>query len=334
MYRQETSPGVYSANTEVAYQSALAAWKDYLANYNRGRGVILIGHSQGSATLGRLVDEEIDPDPALRKKLVGAILPGANIHVPKGELVGGMYENVPACSSVGEFGCLVAYSMFNGTPADNPPFGDVGSGYWAYKIPRPDRDQFEPVCTNPAELSGDTFMTPLINLDYLLAPPPGDVESNFWSAYPEAVAGDCQRDGTKHWLNVGFNGEPDPFLAVMIPIVASGINWHVPEVNVAEENLVRIAGLQADGYVAEAARNSKLKARLAKAKSRLAKAKKRLAAGSRQASKLAKKANRASGKRKAKLKRKASKARRKAAAERRRVKSIRKQIVKVRGQLS
>ncbi len=101
MYRQETSPGIYSENTEVAYQSALSAWKDYLANYNDGRGVILVGHSQGSATLGRLIDEEIDPKPAVRKRLVGAILPGANIHVPKGELVGGMYENVPACSEVG-----------------------------------------------------------------------------------------------------------------------------------------------------------------------------------------------------------------------------------------
>ena len=250
MYRQETSPGLYTENTEVAYQSALSAWKDYLANYNDGRGVILVGHSQGSATLGRLVDEEIDPDPVLRKRLVGAILPGANIHVPKNELVGGMYENVPACSEAGEFGCLVAYSMFNGTPADNPPFGDVGSGYWAYKIQRPDRASSEVVCTNPAELSGESFLTPLLNMDYLLAPPPGDVESMFWNAYPDAIAAGCQREGNKHWLNVDFNGVPDPFLPLVVSVVASGINWHVPEVNVAEENLIQIAGLQSASYIA------------------------------------------------------------------------------------
>lgn len=250
MYRQETSPGIYTESTEVAYQSALSAWNDYLANDNDGRGVILIGHSQGSATLGRLIDEEIDPDPALREKLVGAILPGANIYVPKNELVGGMYENVPACSEVGEFGCLVAYSMFNGTPADNPPFGDVGSGYWAYKIPRPDRASSEVVCVNPAQLSGESFLTPLINMDYLLAPPPGGVESGFWTGYPDAVSASCDRQGTKHWLNVQFNGVPDPFITSVIPLIASGNNWHVPEVNVAEENLVRIAGLQSGSYLA------------------------------------------------------------------------------------
>lgn len=116
MYRQETSPGVYTQYTEIAYQSALSAWKDYLANHNQGRGVILLGHSQGSATVGRLIDEEIDPNPEVRKLMVGAILPGANIHVPRGELVGGMYDNVPVCSEVGQYRCLVAYSMFNGTP--------------------------------------------------------------------------------------------------------------------------------------------------------------------------------------------------------------------------
>ena len=34
----------------------------------------------------------------------------------------------------------------------------------------------------------------------------------------------------------------------MIPIVASGNNWHVPEVNVAENNLIQIAQLQTDSY--------------------------------------------------------------------------------------
>ncbi len=126
----------------------------------------------------------------------------------------------------------------------------MGSGYWAYKIPRPDRESNEAVCVNPAQLSGQSFLTPLLNLDYLLAPPPGDVETAFWNGYPDAVTASCDREGTKHWLNVDFNGVPDPFLTAVIPFVASGINWHVPEVNVAEENLIQIAGLQSASYVA------------------------------------------------------------------------------------
>ena len=331
MYRQETSPGIYSASTEVAYQSALSAWKDYLKNYNDGRGVILLGHSQGSATVGRLIDEEIDPNPGLRKRLVGAILPGANIHVPKGELVGGMYEHVPACSEVGEYGCLVAFSMFQGSPADNPPFGDVGSGYWAYKIPRADREEFEVVCVNPAQLSGEDLLTPLINMDYLLAPPPGGVESAFWSAYPNAVSASCDREGTKHWLNVDFSGEPDPFLSAMIPIVASGNNWHVPEVNVAENNLIQIAQLQTDSYVAE---QTKLKRKLKGLNGNLGKAKKRLTSSQKQAAKLTRKAKKATGKQKKALIRKAKKARKSAAAERRRISSLKKQIAQVKKQIA
>lgn len=321
MYRQETSPGVYSEYTEVAYQSALSGWKDYLRNYNKGRGVILLGHSQGSATLGRLIDEEIDPDPALRKKLVGAILPGGNIHVPRGELVGGMYENVPVCSRVGQYGCLVAYSMFNGTPVDNPPFADVGSGYWAYKIARPDRNQYEAVCANPATLSGEDYLTPLVNMDYLIAPPEGE-EVAFWKAFPEVGTASCDREGTKHWLNVQWTGEPDPFLVAMLEFTASGNNWHVPEVNVAENNLVKIARLQTRSFTAD----RKLVAKLKRLKGNLKRAKKRRSSKSGQAKKLRRKARRANGKRKRALVRRSKVARRKAAIQRKKVRSLKRQI--------
>ena len=333
MYRQDTSPGVYTERTEVAYQSALSGWKDYLQHYNKGRGVILIGHSQGSATLARLIDEEIDPDPKLRKKLVGAILPGGNIYVKKGQLAGGMYENVPACSEVGEYGCLVAYSMFNGTPADNPPFGDVGSGYWAYDMPRPSREQYEVVCTNPAELSGKTLLTSLANMDYLLEPPAGGVETANWNAYPDAVTASCDHEGTKHWLNVAFTEDADPFIKGMIPIVASGNNWHVPEVNVAENNLVEIAQLQTDSYTAEQNRIAKLQAKIKSLQKQLAKAQRNAGLQQKKANKFARQARKAKGKQKEALNRKAGSARRKAASERKRARNLKQRIAALKKQI-
>ena len=39
----------YNPQVETAYQSAKAAFRDYLKNYNDGRGFIMLGHSQGSA---------------------------------------------------------------------------------------------------------------------------------------------------------------------------------------------------------------------------------------------------------------------------------------------
>lgn len=333
MYRQDTSPGVYTERTEVAYQSALSGWKDYLANYNKGRGVILLGHSQGSATVARLIDEEVDPNPALRKQLVGAILPGGNIYVKKGQTTGGMFANVPTCTKVGEYGCLVAFSMFNGTPNDNPPFGDLGSGYWAYKMDRPSSDEYEVICTDPAQFSGAAELTSLVNMDYLLSPPSGGIEVANWKGFPDAVHSSCKRDGTKHWLDVEFNEGADPFLKGMIPIVASGKNWHVPEVNVAENNLVQIAQLQTDSYMAEQGRIAGIKAKLKSAKSKLNKAQRRLSMTPTTVRDKARRAAKAKGPRKKALLNQIKSLKKRAANDRRQVKSLKKQIASLERQI-
>ena len=52
MYRQITNRGLTTpslhAKPLLAYGDVLAAWRDYLAHWNHGRGVVLIGHSQGA----------------------------------------------------------------------------------------------------------------------------------------------------------------------------------------------------------------------------------------------------------------------------------------------
>src|SRR4029450_8533702 len=44
-----------NADRELAYNDVKDAWDNYLARDNHGRGVVLIGHSQGSLVLARLV---------------------------------------------------------------------------------------------------------------------------------------------------------------------------------------------------------------------------------------------------------------------------------------
>jgi hypothetical protein len=44
----------------LGYKDALDAWKYYLEHDNQGRGVVLIGHSQGSGVLTQLIKNEID----------------------------------------------------------------------------------------------------------------------------------------------------------------------------------------------------------------------------------------------------------------------------------
>ena len=171
MYRQVTLNGdqsSYNSQVETAYKSAKAAFRDYLKNYNDGRGFIMIGHSQGSAHTARLIDELVDTNAKLRKRFVGAIAPGANISVPIGEAVGGLFDHVPACTEVGEYGCVIAFSTYNDVPGANAEFSRVDAGYWIYPESRPDPSEFEVMCTNPALLDGgDGTLEPLVNFDYL-----------------------------------------------------------------------------------------------------------------------------------------------------------------------
>src|SRR5215208_4931808 len=95
MYRQLTLQAIFggtppTAAVQLAYSDVLAAWKEYLRRYNRGRGVVLIGHSQGSGMLEQLIRQKIDRSKAARGRLVSAILLGGNVTVKQGSNVGGV----------------------------------------------------------------------------------------------------------------------------------------------------------------------------------------------------------------------------------------------------
>src|SRR6202012_3530474 len=111
MYRQETVPALESGIAETPQRLATpvndvrAAFATYLRKYNHGRGFVLIGHSQGSFVLEQLIAKDIASKPALRKRLVSAILLGGNVLVPRGKNVGGTFKHVAACRSATQLGC-------------------------------------------------------------------------------------------------------------------------------------------------------------------------------------------------------------------------------------
>ena len=39
------------ADALIAYNGVLTAFRDYLAHYNQGRGIVFLGHSQGASTV-------------------------------------------------------------------------------------------------------------------------------------------------------------------------------------------------------------------------------------------------------------------------------------------
>src|SRR5205085_10537842 len=103
-------------NYMVGYNDVVDAWKYYLEHDNQGRGVALIGHSQGSSVLTQLIHNEIDGKP-VQERIVSALLMGTNLPVPKGKDVGGAFQQMPLCRSASQTGCFVAYAAFR---ADEP----------------------------------------------------------------------------------------------------------------------------------------------------------------------------------------------------------------------
>ena len=155
MYRQLTLQSITTGSTVpadarlIAYRDVHAAWKTYLHRYNRGRGVVLIGHSQGTFVLRELVHQAIDPRKKVRRQLISAILLGGNVTVPEGGTVGGDFKSIPACRRAKQFGCVIAFSTFNAPVPPDSKFGRP-SNLGAADLPTTG----DALCTNPAALGG------------------------------------------------------------------------------------------------------------------------------------------------------------------------------------
>jgi hypothetical protein len=227
----------------TAYLGVLSAWKDYLAHDNHGRGVVLIGHSQGSAMLIQLLRAEIDPFASVRRRLVSALLMGGNVTVPVGRDVGGDFRHIPACRSSTQTGCVVAYSSFlnSSPPPSNSLFGRVGQGIHAQPVSGP---KYQVLCTNPAALGGGTGTL----LPYFLAGTTGAATGTPWVAYPGRYAARCRDVGGASWLQVTPLGGPADTRPVVTDALGPTWGLHLDDVNLALGNLVRLVGLEARAY--------------------------------------------------------------------------------------
>ncbi|WP_293379783.1 DUF3089 domain-containing protein [Phenylobacterium sp.] len=124
------------------YNDVVDAWNWYLAHENKGRGVVLIGHSQGAAMVERLIAQEIDGKP-VQKQLVSAVILGSAVMVPPGQDVGGTFKSIRLCHADDQVGCVITYASFRDRvpPPESSRFGRA-------------RDGLQAACTNPANLKG------------------------------------------------------------------------------------------------------------------------------------------------------------------------------------
>lgn len=162
MYRQLTlaailAGGATQQDRDNAFSDVSAAFDAYLAE-NPDRPFVLIGHSQGSGMLKRLITERIDADPALRSRMLSAMLTGSTVAVPKGKTVGGDFTSVPVCTRNGQINCVISFASFGEKVPPNSLFGRVRS-----TTTLPAGQTYEAACTNPASLAKNK-RTPVTSL--------------------------------------------------------------------------------------------------------------------------------------------------------------------------
>ncbi len=248
MYRQLTVTNIAGTPTRaeqaLAYGDVLQAWRTYLRQYNHGRGVVLIGHSQGSFLLRTLVASQIDPKSSARRLLVSALLLGGNVTVRKGTGIGGDFHHIGACRAAAQTGCVIAYSTYGTVPPSDSVFG------------RTTAPGLQVLCTNPAALGGGTGL-----LDPILPTQPFAPGSSIaagisllhfgvppvrtpWVSAPGAYAARCSGAGGASALVIApLAGAPRLHSS---PIASWGL--HLVDVNIALGNLIGIVAREAAAY--------------------------------------------------------------------------------------
>jgi hypothetical protein len=265
LYRQVTlvglrrmlAPGAaVTLDQGLQYDDVKDAWNYYLKNDNKGRGVVLVAHSQGSFILNRLIHDEIDGKP-IQSKLVSAILLGTTIAVPKGKDVGGSFNSVPLCHSATQTGCVITFASFRSTipPPANTLFGRV-----------PDANMVA-ACTNPAALAGGsgelhayldrtgkTITSNVTPKPWVAPEQPIDTP---WVSVPKLLTAKCTaNENASGYLEVTVHGDPaDPRVDDITgdigapPNVLANWGLHLIDVNLTMGNLLDIVGQQTKAYL-------------------------------------------------------------------------------------
>jgi hypothetical protein len=268
MYRQVTlaalravmmgqpSPG----NGVLAYGDVRDAWRWYLAHENKGpdgkaRGVVLLGHSQGSRMLLDLLKNEVDGKPA-QKQMISAYVLGMNTAVD----AKGNFGSIPLCTKADQAGCIVTYVSFRETspPPANSRFGKT------------DEQGRRAGCVNPAALlAGKASSDPAPLHSYLSSkgflssgePKPfakGVTVSTPFVSLPGLISARCASEGEFTYLSVKVNADPaDPRTDELTGdvVVAGAVlkDWglHLIDVNLEMGDMNALVARQAKAYGAK-----------------------------------------------------------------------------------
>jgi hypothetical protein len=251
-YRQTTFSTFGSANAaqyeDIAYRDVRDAWRLYLKLYNAGHNVVIMGHSQGTIMLTRLLQEEVDPSATLRSQLIVTLLIGGNVGVPQGGVVGGSFQNIPLCTSAAQTGCAIAYHSF---AAAQPPTGSANSIGVDPTV--------DVACTNPGGLDTSTvahtlsatyFPTQSNQPLFRVVSNTGNYTTPFLK-YPEMYQAQCVKDANNHSYlaisPVGGMGDQrtDPVLYASPALSPALLGTHILDYNWTTGDLLALVAAKA-----------------------------------------------------------------------------------------
>ncbi len=264
LYRQATLTALRAAaigqpipvDRALVYNDVLDAWNYYLAHDNHGRGVVLIGHSQGSGVLTLLIKNEIDGKP-VQSQIVSALLLGTNLPVPKGKDVGGAFQHIPLCHAAAQTGCVITYVSFRATqpPSSSSRFGKVAG------------ENMVAACTNPAALAGGSgelhayFGTKGVGFTASEATPESWLKSGApiatpFVSMPGLLTAECVSNENFSYLAISVHGDPaGPRASTIVgDVVVNGQTlpeWglHLIDVSEAMGNLLDIVAQQSTAFL-------------------------------------------------------------------------------------
>jgi pimeloyl-ACP methyl ester carboxylesterase len=250
------SGGLAALGEGSQYEDVRAAWQHYLEHDNNGRGVVLVGHSQGAFILTSLLARELDGKPA-QSRLVSAILMGTSVAVPKGRDAGGALQKIPLCHKASDTGCVITFSTYRSTvpPPPNPMFGHVGDA------------AMQAACTNPAALAGGNgelhaYLDAKGRTITSTTPPKpwvstGAAVDTPWVSVPGLLTAACRTNENATYLEVTVRGNPDdPRTDDIIGDLGVGqqvlANWglHLVDVNLTMGNLLEVVAQQGRAFAA------------------------------------------------------------------------------------
>jgi hypothetical protein len=247
VYRQYTLAYLFSErsdDTEVygrAYADVLDAFKYYIAN-GQGRGFILVGHSQGSRHLIRLIQEEIESNPYLARRMVAAHLIGMTVALPNDGEVGATFQSTPPCTFDEETRCFVSYSSFRETDPPVPGIAEFGVT---------DNDDTRAACTNPVDLGGGQLVLDSYFLssrqDAFSDEASNDAINTPFIKLPGLVLGECIEQDGIGYLSISIDADPDdPRVDNAGTDFLPGWGLHLSDMQLAHGDLVRLAKKQAE----------------------------------------------------------------------------------------